>query len=201
MYKIVLTGGPCAGKTSALKGIRDYFSGRGYQVFIVPETATQLFMAGLSPELIGAVHFQRSIIDIQCKIEEVFYRAASFFENSLVIFDRGLADGMAFTAPEEWGEILEQCSIDEQDIFDRYDAVIHLNSVATTMPELYSNETNLIRRESAESAAANDAMIMDSWKGHPNFCVVYNAPEFYQKLNTIIQIIKHLMEQKDADKR
>ena len=35
--KIVLTGGPCAGKTTALVKIVEYFSGMGYKVFTVPE--------------------------------------------------------------------------------------------------------------------------------------------------------------------
>ena len=38
--KIVLTGGPCAGKTTALVKIVEYFSGMGYKVFTVPEVPT-----------------------------------------------------------------------------------------------------------------------------------------------------------------
>ena len=34
--KIVLTGGPCAGKTTALTWINNYFSKRGYTVLFVP---------------------------------------------------------------------------------------------------------------------------------------------------------------------
>ena len=32
--KIVLTGGPCAGKTTALNGINNYFSKRGYKTHL-----------------------------------------------------------------------------------------------------------------------------------------------------------------------
>ena len=38
--KIVLTGGPCAGKTTALSWIKNAFTKIGYAVLIVPETAT-----------------------------------------------------------------------------------------------------------------------------------------------------------------
>ena len=34
--KIVLTGGPCAGKTTALVRIIEHFSGLGYKVFTIP---------------------------------------------------------------------------------------------------------------------------------------------------------------------
>lgn len=42
--KIVLTGGPCGGKTSALNQIIEHFTALGYQVFAVPEIATIFLM-------------------------------------------------------------------------------------------------------------------------------------------------------------
>ena len=47
--KIVLTGGPCAGKTTALSWINNYFTNRGYTVLFVPETATELITNGVAP--------------------------------------------------------------------------------------------------------------------------------------------------------
>ena len=44
--KIVLTGGPCAGKTTALVKIVDYFSNYGYKVFTIPEVPTIYSQAG-----------------------------------------------------------------------------------------------------------------------------------------------------------
>jgi len=38
--RIVLTGGPCAGKTTALVRIIDHFSNLGFKVFCVPEVPT-----------------------------------------------------------------------------------------------------------------------------------------------------------------
>ena len=38
--RIVLTGGPCAGKTTALAKIVEHFSNLGYQVFTLPEVPT-----------------------------------------------------------------------------------------------------------------------------------------------------------------
>ena len=51
--KIVLTGGPCAGKTTALTWINNYFSQRGYTVLTVPETATELITNGVAPWTCG----------------------------------------------------------------------------------------------------------------------------------------------------
>ena len=40
--KIVITGGPCAGKSTAMSYIQNEFTKKGYAVLFVPETATEL---------------------------------------------------------------------------------------------------------------------------------------------------------------
>ena len=46
--RIVLTGGPCAGKTTALVRIIEYFSSLGYKVFTIPEVPTIFSQAGMN---------------------------------------------------------------------------------------------------------------------------------------------------------
>ncbi len=48
LYRIVLTGGPCGGKSTALSAITDRLQGLGFQVYRVPETATLLLGGGVS---------------------------------------------------------------------------------------------------------------------------------------------------------
>ena len=45
--KIVITGGPCAGKSTAMSWIQNAFSQMGYAVLFVPETATELITANV----------------------------------------------------------------------------------------------------------------------------------------------------------
>ena len=59
--KIVLTGGPCAGKTTALTWINNYFSQRGYTVLFVPETATELISNGVAPWTCGTNYDYQSL--------------------------------------------------------------------------------------------------------------------------------------------
>ena len=44
--KIVITGGPCAGKTTAMSWIQNAFTEKGYLVLFVSETATELSSGG-----------------------------------------------------------------------------------------------------------------------------------------------------------
>lgn len=48
VYLIVLTGGPCAGKTTALERLAGFLRERSFRVFTVPEAATMLFGNGVS---------------------------------------------------------------------------------------------------------------------------------------------------------
>lgn len=46
IIKIVFTGGPCAGKTTSMAFCADLLRDRGFQVYMVPEAATQIAMGG-----------------------------------------------------------------------------------------------------------------------------------------------------------
>ena len=47
--KIVITGGPCGGKTTAMGKIQKKFSRAGYKVLFIAETATELITGGVAP--------------------------------------------------------------------------------------------------------------------------------------------------------
>lgn len=48
IYRIALTGGPCAGKSTSLSMMQSWLSDRGYKVYTLPETATLMMKAGVS---------------------------------------------------------------------------------------------------------------------------------------------------------
>lgn len=47
IHRVVLTGGPCAGKTTSINKIKNFFENIGWKVFCVPETATILLSSGI----------------------------------------------------------------------------------------------------------------------------------------------------------
>jgi putative protein kinase ArgK-like GTPase of G3E family len=46
IYRICFTGGPCAGKTTAISELRTLIAEKGYRVFTVPEAASLLMKSG-----------------------------------------------------------------------------------------------------------------------------------------------------------
>ena len=47
--KIVITGGPCGGKSTAMSWIQNHYTKLGYRVLFVPETATEFISGGVAP--------------------------------------------------------------------------------------------------------------------------------------------------------
>ncbi len=119
--KVVLTGGPCAGKTSCVRAIRERF---GEQIVTVPETATLVLGSGFPPpgheripcppdEWIQA--FQGTILSIQQEVEASFERLARNCGVRLLVCDRGVLDGAAYWPGgreaflRHFGQSLEDC--------------------------------------------------------------------------------------------
>ena len=75
--KIVITGGPCAGKTTAHSWVQNAFTKRGYKVLFIPETATELISGGVAPWTCGTNYdYQIAQMRMQRTKEEVFMNAA-----------------------------------------------------------------------------------------------------------------------------
>jgi len=124
--KIVLTGGPCAGKTTALSQIKDRLEGLGCRVFLVPEAATLMFKGGLSFDNVSREgHADRQLtlakmaFDLESRFEEL---AALHNGPSVVICDRGALDTKAFNDSEQWQSILTRLGVTEGALSDRVQA-------------------------------------------------------------------------------
>ena len=70
--KIVITGGPCAGKITGLSRSRNAFSRMGYRVLFVPETATELITGGVAPWTCGSnAEYQKCQVRLQLEKERI----------------------------------------------------------------------------------------------------------------------------------
>ena len=151
--KIVLTGGPCAGKTTALVKITEYFSGFGYKVFNVPEVPTIYSTAGwnyLTPNRDLYYQGERAIMETQLALENQFMRLAEVCEKPvLIVCDRGAMDISAYIKPEEWDEITRMAGTNSEALRQSYDAVLHLVSAADGAEQYYTTATNATRYEQA----------------------------------------------------
>jgi len=169
MKKIVLTGGPCAGKTTTLSALRQKF---GSRLYFVPEAATMLLSAGFpmpgrdvafSPE--WQQLFQGAIAELQPRLEAACALAALESGAELLVCDRGLLDGAAYT-PGGLPVLAKLHGVDVTAALGDYDRVLHLESVASCQPSLYGKAGNESRMEDLATAQQLEQRTREAWSGH-----------------------------------
>lgn len=79
--RICLTGGPCAGKTTALSTIQEKLVTQGFKVLMVPEAATLMMKGGCFIQtgkmtFADGVKFQINLMKFQMILEDVFLEMA-----------------------------------------------------------------------------------------------------------------------------
>ncbi len=196
--KIVITGGPCGGKTTALSRIRTHFSQKGYTVVFVPETATELISGGIAPwTTCTNQDFQHCILMLQCEKEKYFTWGAERLKGNdkiLLVCDRGAMDNKAYTYGEEFSNILRLTGTTESELLSRYDAVFHLVTAAKGAEEWYTLANNTARYETIEEARALDDRLISVWENHPHHTIIGNNCPFDEKLNNLISAISAFLE-------
>lgn len=190
--RIVITGGPSAGKTTLLQLLASEY---GRRVNIAPEAASILFRGGLPRPITleDRIHTQRSIYALQRELEA---QALEKNPEAPLFCDRGSLDGNAY-----WhsANIKEFCfamgsSLDRE--LSRYHAVIHLE----TALEGKGYTINDVRNESPQEARRLDMKIGETWSLHHNYCFIANGVSFLEKLQTALNILNpYLPEKKSLD--
>ena len=187
--KIVLTGGPGAGKTTGQSWIQNCFTKQGYTVLFVPETATELMGGGVKPALFASpLDFQRAMLRLQLEKERVFEEAARCLraEKVLLVCDRGAMDNKAYMSEVDFARLLQELGLNEVQLRDRYDAVFHLTTAAKGARRFYTTDNNPQRSETPDEAVVLDDKLIAAWTGHPHLRVVENAEDFEDKLRTLV---------------
>lgn len=192
MPKIVITGGPCAGKTTLMGLLAAAFVGRGREVVLVNECATELLAQGITPDSCGSVlGFQRHVFDLQLEKED---RLAGMSPDAVVLLDRGLMDNAGYLPDDELDMLLTERGMTRADAYARYDAVVHLVTAAIGAEKFFSHETNEHRLEGVEEAVRVDEALRAGWAGHPNLQVIENKGTFEEKLHRAVQSVLALVD-------
>jgi CYTH domain-containing protein/predicted ATPase len=193
--RIVLTGGPCGGKTTAMARIAERLESLGFRVFMVPETPTMLFQGGFSLHDVTSaqiVELETVLLTTVMQTEDSFRRIASVYANPKTVFlcDRGMMDTKAYVTPDMWQTILDNMGSTEVQLRDqRYDAVIHLVTAADGAEDFYTLANNMARTETPEQARDLDRKTQAAWVGHPHLRVVQNHSDFDEKIREAVAAI------------
>ena len=197
VFRIVITGGPCAGKTTGIKRLASELS-ENLQVFVVPEAATLLVKGGAMNNFDGQdinfqVEFQASLMQLQMALEDAFTEiASSYTEKSLVICDRGLMDGCAYIDPDLWQALLDERGWTVVHLRDRrYEGVVHLVTAAEGAEEFYNLSNNETRYEGIAAAKSVDKRLQQAWAGHSHLSIIdnFSTENFEDKINRLLNVV------------
>jgi hypothetical protein len=183
--RIVLTGGPCAGKTAVLELARRHLC---RHVDVLPEAAGILFGGGF-PRRDGELacrSVQRAIYRVQVELE-----ALSLGNDALVstICDRGTLDGLAYW-PGQRDDFFAELGTSMYEEMARYHAVIHLRVAED--PASYRSTS--IRLEGHREAREIDARLLEVWSQHPRRVVINGSKDFLTKATSALAAIRAEIE-------
>jgi predicted ATPase len=185
MKRIVITGGPGAGKTVITQRIAGAHPDR---FVAVPEAATQVYAALNTRwdklDLAGKHDAQRRMYRLQLEQED---RLGRQHPDRILLLDRGTIDGAAYW-PEGYDAFWQDVGSTSQRELARYDAVIMLETCAAI--GLYDNDvSNPCRFEDQEAAIAAGQRLVDLWSAHPRLHHVPAYPRLEDKIAAVEKLL------------
>lgn len=210
VVRIVMTGGPCAGKSSVMGRLIEVASSRGYDVYTAPEMATVLLNCGFSfpvdpgsPGYDAQLYaFQKNLVKLILQMERSATAiAASTGRPSIIVFDRGLLDCAGYMPEEMWKRVLDEVDegrgVTEEYVLKRYDAVVHLVTAADGARNFYKwgdvkddSGRPTFRKESPEEAVELDKRMQYCWRRHQRHFIIHNTDGgFDEKLRRATEAI------------
>ena len=113
VHRIVITGGPCAGKTTAMAKLSLRLQNMGFDVFVVPEVATLTITGGAKPGSYSQKQhrdWEVSVLKIQMALEDNFRDIAekcslSEGRHAVLLMDRGTMDVLAYVGKDAFDDV------------------------------------------------------------------------------------------------
>ncbi len=174
-YRIVLTGGPGGGKTTAADLYRREI---GESIVIVPEAATLLYSGGFPRGGTNGVRraTQKAIYSVQRNLEDA---QSANYQNRVLLCDRGTVDGAIYW-PDDATKFFEAVDSTLEQELTRYDAVIFFETAAVGGISIEGG--NPTRIESNKEALELDQKLKALWSQHPNFVFIPHEDSFIKKI-------------------
>lgn len=186
--RVVLTGGPGGGKTTAADLYRREI---GEDVVIVPEAATILYLGGFprGGDIGVRKATQRAIYQVQMNLEDA---QSAHYKSRVLLCDRGTVDGAAYW-PNQPQEFFEHLGTSLEQELARYDAVIFFETAAVGGISIEGG--NPARIESTQEALAIDQKLKALWSQHPRFVFVPHDKSFIKKVNSGLSELAKIVAQ------
>ncbi len=188
LRRIVLTGGPGSGKSTAAAFLAREFVD---ELWVLPESATLLYKGGLPRASTdrGQQVAQRAIFTVQRSLEEA---TALQHPDRVQLCDRATIDGAAYW-PDGADSFFRSMGSSHARELSRYDAVVFMHTAAM-LPAGYERDMD-VRTEDREQAIELDRGIHALYADHPNLIEVESHASFLDKLTVVRNAIATLVSE------
>lgn len=186
-FRVVLTGGPGGGKTTAADLFRREI---GDDVVIVPEAATTLFLGGFprTDDPLARRAVQTAIYHVQRNLEDI---QSALYPERMLLCDRGTVDGAAYWPEDSAQDYFTSLGTTHEAELARYDAVLFFESAA--LGDMSIEGGNPTRIEDNRQARALDACLRTLWSAHPRFVLVPHTTSFFKKITYALAALEGLV--------
>jgi predicted ATPase len=190
--RIVLTGGPGSGKSTAAAFLAREFVD---DLWVLPESATLLYKGGMprSRSPLGVQIAQRAIFSTQRSLE-----AANYLQHPdrVQLCDRSTIDGAAYW-PDGADAFFQSMNTTRQRELARYDAVVFMHSAAL-LPAGYERDLD-VRTEDRDEAIELDRLMFDLYADHPHMVAIESSASFLDKLIAVRNAIAGMLAPEPTD--
>lgn len=191
---VVVSGGPCAGKTTLLEQLPAAAQVLSKTITIMPEVATQLIQEGVDFSWLAA-HDRPAYLNVQRRIirEELDFVTSALKHyrgtDTVILLDRGISDTFSYMTSHEARTLAAEHSKTPHQLgYDNTDRVVYLPSLALSNPAAYDihKGSNAGRYEAASEAAITCRRTLEQWAQHPELHIA-DSPDFTDKLRRAAQ--------------
>lgn len=187
---VVLSGGPCGGKTTFLAIAQPWLEDRGCRVAVAPEGASLLMGSNFSP-IFGWKNtrdFQRFLLMFILEIEYLLFemlKAQDTNKPLVLLCDRGALDAIAYIGSDNFANVVKSVlpDVSVHKLRERYKAVIYFVTAADGAEEFFTLENNAQRTETPAQARELDKKTRDAWMGHQHLRIIDNSTDFDGKIH------------------
>jgi predicted ATPase len=184
--RIVLTGGPGSGKSTAAAFLAREFVD---DLWVLPESATLLYKGGLPRAQgdLGQQVAQRAIYTVQRSLEDA---SALQHPGRVQLCDRATVDGAAYW-PDGPDAFFRAMGTTRRGELGRYDAVVFMHTAAR-MPAGYERDLD-VRTEDRDEAVELDRRMFELYGDHPVLVEIESSVSFLDKLTRVRNAVADLL--------
>lgn len=210
--KLVIAGGPCAGKSTGIPMIKKALKALGWMVLVSREVPTSLveehdYVLHGEGKNISLPEFQALVLAQVIKQEdELVERARESKEPKVVILcDRGRYDGLGYMDHDSFYQMAQKTFNHSKDeLFGSYSGCVFLMSPAVDRPDLYIKcmSGNPARRETdPRDAVLQNKKSLDACTGVSRLITIDNSGDFEEKMAKAVAVICHFLGNKEYEKK